>query len=55
MKVVFLVAVTLARRVSEYTAMMADPFYMVFHKDKISLRLNPKFLPKVVSSEFHLN
>lgn len=51
-KVIFLVAITLARWVSELTTMMADPPYIVFHKD--SLWLHPKFIPKVVL-EFYLN
>lgn len=36
------------------TTMMADPLCMVFHKDKVSLRLHPKILSNVVS-KFHLN
>lgn len=33
---------------------MADPF-SVFHKDKVVLHRHPKFLPKVVPYEFHIN
>lgn len=54
MKVIILVAITFACRISELVAIMADPPFTVFHKDKVSLRLHPKFLPKVASS-FHLN
>lgn len=54
MKFISLVAITSTRQVSELAIMMADPAYSVFHKDKISLCLRPKFLPKVVL-EFHLN
>lgn len=54
MKVVFLVAITSARRVGDLEVLMAVPPYMVFHKDKVSLRLYPKFIPKGIL-EFHLN
>ncbi|XP_074840674.1 uncharacterized protein LOC142007924 [Carettochelys insculpta] len=53
-KVVFLVAVTSARRVSELRALTVDPLYTVFHKDKVKLRPHLAFLPKVVSP-FHVN
>lgn len=54
MKVAFLVAITSAGRVSELGALMADPLYTVFHREKVSLWFHPKFLPKV-TSEFHVN
>lgn len=54
MKVAFLVAITLARKVSELGAMMAGPPCMVFHKEVVSLWLHPKFLPKI-ESKFHIN
>lgn len=54
MKVAFLVAITSAQRVGELEVLMADPPYTIFHREKISLRLHPKFTPQVVS-EFHLN
>lgn len=54
MKVVFLDAITSVRRVGELGALMADPLYTVFHRDVVSLRLHPKFIPKSIS-EFHLS
>lgn len=54
MKVTFLVAITSAKQVSELAAMMADTHHTIFYKDKESLQLYPKFLPKVVSG-FCLN
>ncbi|XP_041425389.1 uncharacterized protein LOC121395599 [Xenopus laevis] len=53
-KVVFLVAISSTRRVSELGALSCDPAFLVFHKDKAVLRTLPSFLPKVVSS-FHIN
>lgn len=53
-KVVFLVAITPARRISELQALWVDPPYLNFHYDKVVLRTNPRFLPKVVSP-FHIN
>uniref|UniRef100_A0A8C4YQU8 Dedicator of cytokinesis 7 n=1 Tax=Gopherus evgoodei TaxID=1825980 RepID=A0A8C4YQU8_9SAUR len=53
-KTAFLVAITSARRVSELRALVVDPPYTVFHKDKVQLRPHPAFLPKVVSA-FHIN
>nr|XP_032642405.1 uncharacterized protein LOC116828359 [Chelonoidis abingdonii] len=53
-KTSFLVAITSARRVSELRALVVDPPYTIFHKDKVQLRPHPAFLPKVVSP-FHLN
>lgn len=50
-KVVVLVAIALARRVSEIQAIMSEPPYTVF-KNKVSLRPHRSFLPKVVSP-FH--
>lgn len=50
----FLVAVTSLRRVSELqTLTLEEPFFQV-HNEKVILRTNPKFRPKVVSP-FHLN
>ncbi|KAG8558682.1 hypothetical protein GDO81_017103 [Engystomops pustulosus] len=51
-KVVFLVAITSARRVSEIAALSRRPPYFTLFPDKIVLRPDPKFLPKVVS-DFH--
>lgn len=53
MKVAFLVTITAARRAGKLRAMIANLPLTVFHKDKVSLHLHPKFLPKVVSC-FHL-
>ncbi|XP_041425895.1 uncharacterized protein LOC121395697 [Xenopus laevis] len=53
-KVVFLVAISSARRVSELCALSCDPPFLVFHRDKAVLRTVPSFLPKVVTS-FHIN
>ncbi|CAJ0929552.1 unnamed protein product [Ranitomeya imitator] len=53
-KVVFLVAITSIRRVSELAALSCRPPFLRFHQDKVVLRPAPSFLPKVVSS-FHIN
>lgn len=50
----FLVAISLARRVSELAAFSCKEPYLIVHKDRVVLRPHPSFLPKVVS-EFHLN
>lgn len=47
-------AITSARRVSELKASNSEPPDMVFYKDKVQLRPQPAFLPKVVS-QFHMN
>lgn len=52
-KVAFLVAITSARR-GEMGVLTVDPSYTVSHKDKVFLRLHPKFIPKIIS-ECHLN
>nr|XP_025038502.1 uncharacterized protein LOC112545154 [Pelodiscus sinensis] len=54
MKVLFLLAITSARRVSELAALMSSPPYTVFTKDAVTLRSHPAFLPKVCT-EFHIN
>lgn len=55
MKAAFSVApITSDQRVGEIQALRTGPLYTVFHKDKVTLRPHPKFLPKVVS-EFHVN
>uniref|UniRef100_A0A8D0HP65 AKT interacting protein n=1 Tax=Sphenodon punctatus TaxID=8508 RepID=A0A8D0HP65_SPHPU len=43
---VFLIAVTSARRVSEIGALSIDPAFCVFRKESVLLRLDPTFLPK---------
>lgn len=54
MKVTFLIAITSARHVGEIGAFVADPPYMTFFKDEVTLQTHPKFLPKVRAS-FHVN
>ncbi|CAJ0953173.1 unnamed protein product [Ranitomeya imitator] len=51
-KTVFLVAITSARRVGEFQALSIREPYLLVREDSIILRLDPSFLPKVVS-EFH--
>lgn len=51
-KVLFLVAITSARRVSELGALSIHPKLCLFHKDKVVLRPDPSFIPKV-NSLFH--
>ncbi|XP_078249919.1 uncharacterized protein LOC144589350 [Pogona vitticeps] len=54
LKVLFLVAITSARRASELAALRADQPFLQFFNDKVILHTDVSFLPKVVS-EFHLN
>lgn len=54
LKTIFLVAITSARRVSELGALSCHPNLCSFQKDKVVLRLDPSFLPKVLS-DFHRN
>ena len=49
-----LVAITSVRRVSKLAALSCKAPYLVIHRDKVVLRLQPSFLPKVVSA-FHIN
>ncbi|XP_061443118.1 uncharacterized protein LOC133365362 [Rhineura floridana] len=51
-KVLFLVAITSARRVSELNALSVHKNFCVFHKDRVVLRTVPSFRPKVLSA-FH--
>ena len=53
-KVLFLVAITSARRASELAALRADQPFLQFFPDKVVLQTDISFLPKVVSA-FHLN
>uniref|UniRef100_A0A803JZG3 Tyr recombinase domain-containing protein n=1 Tax=Xenopus tropicalis TaxID=8364 RepID=A0A803JZG3_XENTR len=53
-KVVFLMAISSARRISELSALSCESPYLIFHEEKAVLRTVPSFLPKVVSP-FHLN
>lgn len=48
----FLLAVTSARRVSEIAALSIRPDLCVFFPDRVVLRLDPAFMPKV-NSKFH--
>ncbi|XP_060546579.1 uncharacterized protein LOC132711485 [Pantherophis guttatus] len=51
-KVAFLVAVTSARRISEMAALSIRKELCIFHQDRVVLRLDPSFIPKV-NSVFH--
>lgn len=52
LKTIFLVAITSARRVSELQALSIQDPFLVVQEDKLVFRLDPSFLPKVVS-QFH--
>lgn len=52
LKTAFLVAITSARRIGELSALVTSPPYTRILEDRIILRPDPAFLPKVVSS-FH--
>lgn len=49
LKTIFLVAITSARQVSELGSPSVNLNLCVFHDDKVVLRLDPSFLPKVYS------
>ncbi|XP_070583499.1 uncharacterized protein [Erythrolamprus reginae] len=51
-KTAFLVAITSARRVSELSALSVRPDLCIFYPDRVVLRLDPSFIPKV-NTEFH--
>lgn len=53
LKSIFLVAITSVRRISELGELSCLPNFCTFHKDKVVLRLDPSFVPKV-SSRFHI-
>lgn len=53
LKLIFLVVITLARRVSELPALSCKLDSCVFHRDKVVLRTDPTFRPKVMSP-FHM-
>lgn len=53
-KVIFLVAITLAKRVGELCALMSGPPYTISFKDMAYLHPHPRFNPVVVFS-FHIN
>lgn len=44
----------ISQKSREQRALIADPPYTIFHEEKISLRLSPKFMTKVIL-EFNLN
>lgn len=51
-KVAFLLAITSARRISDLAALSARDDLCIFHPDRVVLRLDPTYLPKV-NSTFH--
>ncbi|XP_034289496.1 uncharacterized protein LOC117675183 [Pantherophis guttatus] len=51
-KVSFLVAITSARRISELASLSVRSDLCIFHTDRVVLRLDPAFIPKV-NSTFH--
>ncbi|XP_015675314.1 heparan sulfate 2-O-sulfotransferase 1 [Protobothrops mucrosquamatus] len=53
-KVAFLVAITSARRISELAALSVRKDLCFFRSDRVVLRLDPTFIPKV-NSTFHRN
>ncbi|XP_060549247.1 uncharacterized protein LOC132712297 [Pantherophis guttatus] len=52
LKVAFLVAITSSRRISELAALSVRSDLCIFHADRVVLRLDPAFVPKV-NSTFH--
>ena len=54
LKVFFLVAITSGRRLGEIGALLCHAPFLRFFQDKVVLRPDPAFLPKVFSS-FHVN
>lgn len=52
MKTIFLMAITLTRRISKLGALSHRPDLCIFHKDKVVPHTDPSFTPKV-SSRFH--
>lgn len=52
MKVAFLIAITSVRRISELGALSVAEGLCTFYKDRVVLRLDPSFTPKVGSC-FH--
>lgn len=49
MKLIFLVAIMSARRVSELSALSCRDDLCIFHRDKVVLGMDPTFKPKVAS------
>ncbi|XP_078500130.1 uncharacterized protein LOC144755257 [Lissotriton helveticus] len=54
LKTAFLVAITSLRRVSELQALTLQEPYIQIHNDRVVMRTDPHFMPKVVS-KFHIN
>ncbi|XP_068101500.1 uncharacterized protein [Hyperolius riggenbachi] len=54
LKTIFLIAITTARRIGELQALSIKEPYCVISEDRVTLRPDAAFLPKVVSS-FHRN
>ncbi|XP_069614641.1 protein DGCR6 isoform X1 [Ranitomeya imitator] len=52
LKTAFLVALTSARRVSDLQALSIDPPYLMVFQDRVVLKPDPAYLPKV-ASKFH--
>ncbi|XP_060543235.1 uncharacterized protein LOC132710620 [Pantherophis guttatus] len=52
LKVAFLVAITSSRRISELAALSVRADLCIFHTNRVVLRLDPAFVPKV-NSTFH--
>lgn len=50
MKALFLISITSARRILELGALSIKPDICIFHKDRLLLRTDPSFKPKVNSS-----
>lgn len=53
-KIAFIIAITSATRINELHALMADPPYTNFQRDKLVVRPHLKFNPKIVS-DFYVN
>lgn len=51
-KVAFLIAITSARWISELAALSLRADLCVFHPDRVVLRLDPMFIPKM-NTPFH--
>lgn len=47
LKTIFLMAVTSTRQVSELGALLVNPILCLFHEDKVVLRPEPSFIPKI--------
>lgn len=52
LKITFLIPITSARRISELAALSVRQNLCIFHQDRVVLRLDPSFIPKV-NTWFH--